>query len=74
MWVAPDGALQPTHLSQAVFHTVIACVVEGLLGAPNGHGWFVGHLFGAAQGARHHGFLRVEHLRHQAVVERAGGT
>ena len=74
MLVAPDGALQPTHLAQAVFHAVVARVVHGLLGAPDGHGWLAGDLLCALQGGGHHGFLRIKHLVDQAVAQGLGGA
>ena len=69
MRVAPNGALQPAHLAQTIFYAVIASIVQGLFGAPNGHGRLVGHFFGASQGASHHGLLCLKHLRDQAVFQ-----
>ena len=74
MLVAPDGALQPAHLAQAVFHAVVARVVHGLLGAPDGHRGFGRDLFGALQRGSQHGLLRVEHLVDQAIVQGLGGA
>ena len=72
--VAPDRALQPAHVAQAVFGAVVAGVVQHLLGAPDGHGRFAGDFFGGLQGGGHGGFVGGQHLVHQAVGQRLVGT
>ena len=71
MAVAPDGALQPAHLLQRIVHRMVACVVDGLLGAPDGDRRFGYDLGRTLQRSGQHGFLRIKDGIDQAVLQRA---
>ena len=48
---------------------MVACVVDGLLGAPNRDRWLGGNLGGALQGGGQHGFFGVKNGIDQAVLQ-----
>ena len=52
---------------------MVACVVNGLLGAPDCNWGFAGNFFGALQGGGHAGLRCVKHLVDQAIGQGLGG-
>ena len=52
---------------------MVACVVNGLLGAPDCNGGFAGNFFGALQSGGHAGLRCVKHLIDQPAAQRFGG-
>ena len=74
MAVAPDRSLEPAHLFERFIHRMVARVMHGLLGAPDGNGRFARDFHGAFQGCFYRFFVGVKHGIEQAIAQRFVGA